>query len=54
MTASLEDSRTTPSRKSTRKSANRAKGGAALTHKASEQARSPKAQASRARVRKGR
>jgi len=54
MTASLEDSRTTPSRKSTRKSTNRAKGGVALAHNASEQTRSPKAQATRARVRKGR
>jgi hypothetical protein len=54
MTASLEDSRTTPSRKSTRKSTNRAKGAVALAHNASEQARAPKAQATRARVRKGR
>ena len=54
MTASLEDSRTTPSRKSTRKSANRAKSGVALARNASEQARTPKKQAARARVRKGR
>ena len=54
MTASLEDSRTTPSRKSTRKSTNRAKSGVALARNASEQARTPKKQAARARVRKGR
>ncbi len=54
MTASLEDSRTTPSRKSTRKSANRAKSGVTLARTANEQARTPKKQAARARVRKGR
>jgi hypothetical protein len=54
MTAALEDSRTKPSRKSTRKSANRTRSATALEHKASEQSRTPKRQATRARVRKGR
>ena len=46
-TATLEDSRTTPSRKSTRKSANRAKGSTNLQKKAVAKSVSPTARASR-------
>ncbi|HUP47883.1 MAG TPA: hypothetical protein VNA04_03745, partial [Thermoanaerobaculia bacterium] len=48
-TATLEDSRTSPSRKSTRKSANRAKGGTNLQKKAVAKTISPSARASRSR-----
>lgn len=50
MTAALEDSRTTPSRKSTRKSANRMRSGTQLTNKASAESLAPKTQATRARA----
>jgi hypothetical protein len=47
----LEDSAEKPSRKSTRKSANRAKSGSKLARKARRKTHSPKARATRARVR---
>lgn len=53
MTAALEDSRTEPSRKSTRRSANRMRGGTALEHKAVTRSVSPKARATRAQVERG-
>jgi hypothetical protein len=50
----LEDSAGKPSRKSTRKSANRAKGGAKLAQRQKRRLRSPKARATRARVKQQR
>ena len=50
MTAALEDSRTEPSRKSTRRSANRMRSGTALEHKASSRTVSSKARATRAQA----
>lgn len=52
-TVALEDSRTTPSRKSTRKSANRQRGAAALEHNEILQRQTPRAQATKARARRG-
>lgn len=49
----LEDSRTTPSRKSTRKSANRQRGATALERNESLQRQTPRAQATRARTQRG-
>jgi hypothetical protein len=53
MTAALEDSRTTPSRKSTRKSKNRAKAATPLQRTVQLQAHSPGARANRAKARRG-
>jgi hypothetical protein len=53
MTVALEDSRTTPSRKSTRKSANRAKAATLLERKAQRRPHRPAARATRARVERG-
>lgn len=50
LTSALEDSRTTPSRKSTRKSGNRARPAAPLELRATLRSVSPKAAASRARA----
>lgn len=50
----LEDSRTAPSRKSTRKSANRQRASAALEHNESLQHQTPRAQAAKARAQRGR
>jgi ribosome-associated translation inhibitor RaiA len=50
----LEDSRTTPSRRSTRKSANRMRASAALEHNESLQHQTPRAQAARAQAKRGR
>lgn len=52
MAFALEDSRTAPSRKSTRKSHNRAKAATLLERKAQLQLQSPKSRAARARVRR--
>lgn len=52
MTSALEDSRTQPSRKSTRKSINRARAATALELRATLRSRSPKASVRRARVRR--
>lgn len=52
MAAALEDSRTTPSRKSTRKSKNRAKSGTLLERKAQLKLQSPKTRATRTRTRR--
>jgi hypothetical protein len=54
MRYTLEDSAGKPSRKSTRKSANRAKGGSKLARRQKRRLRSPKARATRARVRQQR
>jgi hypothetical protein len=51
MTATLEDSRTRPSRKSSRRSANRAKSATSLTQKALAKRISPSARAASARTR---
>jgi hypothetical protein len=48
-TATLEDSRTRPTRKSTRKSANRAKSGSKLSRRARKAAHTPKARRARHR-----
>jgi len=53
-TVALEDSRTEPSRKSTRKSAQRMRGSTALERNESLQRRTPGAQAARARARRRR
>jgi hypothetical protein len=53
MAAALEDSRTTPSRKSTRKSKNRAKAATQLERKAQLKLLRPTARATRASVRRG-
>jgi hypothetical protein len=50
----LEDSAGKPSRKSTRKSANRAKGGSKLARRQKRRLRAPKARATRAKVRQQR
>jgi hypothetical protein len=52
-TATLEDSRTTPSRKSTRKSANRQKSATPKQRTVQLASRSPKTRATRARVARG-
>lgn len=52
MTSALEDSRTRPSRKSTRKSVNRGRPAAGLELRATVRTRSPKARATRARTRR--
>jgi hypothetical protein len=49
----LEDSRARPSRKSTRKSANRLRASAALEHNESLQHQTPRAQAAKAQARRG-
>ncbi|MEO8603793.1 MAG: hypothetical protein ABI629_14560 [bacterium] len=53
MAAALEDSRTTPSRKSTRKSKNRAKGAALLERKAQLRLQTPIARATRNKALRG-
>ena len=53
-TVALEDSRTAPSRKSTRKSANRMRASAALERNESLQHHTPGAQAAKARAQRGR
>jgi hypothetical protein len=53
-TSALEDSRTKPSRKSTRRSANRTKGGQGLEQTAKARTASPQARAARNRVGRGR
>lgn len=50
----LEDSAGKPSRKATRKSANRAKGGSKLARRQKRRLRAPKARATRAKVRQQR
>jgi hypothetical protein len=52
-TATLEDSRTTPSRKSTRRSANRQKSATPKQHSVQVASRSPKTRATRARAARG-
>jgi hypothetical protein len=54
MTSALEDSRTQPSRKSTRKSANRTRAATALELRATLRSRSPKSRAERAQARRPR
>jgi hypothetical protein len=52
-TATLEDSRTTPSRKSTRHSANRQKSGTSLERTARQATSTPRSRATRARAARG-
>jgi hypothetical protein len=54
MTSALEDSRTRPSRKSTRKSTNRTRAAAGLELRATLRTRSSKSRAARARARRSR
>ena len=54
MTSTLEDSRTRPSRKSTRKSANRTRAAAGLELRATLRTQSPKSRAGRSRARRHR
>jgi hypothetical protein len=53
MAVALEDSRTTPSRKSTRKSKNRSRSATLIERKAQLAVQSPKARATRAKARRG-
>jgi hypothetical protein len=54
MTATLEDSRTRPSRKSTRRSSNRSKSATSITRREMLRQSSPKVQAAKARTRRPR